>query len=198
MADQLPELLLPDAPAWRAWLGRHHADSPGVRLVLHKKGGTVTKLDYAAALDEALCFGWIDGVAGSRDEGSHLRRFTPRTQRSKWSKNNVEHVARLQSAGLMCPAGQAAVDAAKADGRWEAAYAGQGTAEVPEDLAAAIAANARATAMFEVLTATNRYALIYRVGTVRTAAARAKKIAGFVDMLSRGETPYPQKRRPKD
>lgn len=197
MADLLPELLLPDAPAWRNWLDLNHMDSPGVRLVLHKKGGSVTALDYAAALDEALCFGWIDGVLGRRDEGSYTIRFTPRTLRSKWSKNNVEHVARLQDAGLMRPAGQAVVDAAKGDGRWEAAYAGQGSAVVPDDLAAAIAANAQAAAMFEVLTATNRYALIYRVGTVRTAAARERKIAGFVEMLSRGETPYPQTRRPK-
>ncbi|WP_026556768.1 YdeI/OmpD-associated family protein [Arthrobacter sp. 35W] len=196
MAELLPELLVPDAAAWRDWLAEHHATSPGVRLVLHKKGGNVTSLLYAEALDAALCFGWIDGVAGSRDDGSHLRRFTPRTARSIWSKINVGHIARLQEAGLMQPAGLAAVDAAKADGRWEVAYSGQASSEVPEDLAAAIAANPDAAAMFEVLTATNRYALVYRVGSVKTAATRVKKIAGFVDMLARGETPYPQKRRP--
>ena len=193
---ELPELLLPNAAAWRAWLAENHASSPGVRLVLHKKGGTVTALYYAAALDEALCFGWIDGVVGRRDDGSYLERFTPRTRTSKWSKNNVANIGRLAGAGLLEPAGQAAVDAAKADGRWEAAYAGQANAEVPADLAEAIAANPRAQAMFDVLTAANRYALTYRTTTVRTPAARAAKIARFVDMLAAGDTPYPQKRRP--
>ncbi|MCQ9162861.1 MULTISPECIES: YdeI family protein [unclassified Arthrobacter] len=194
---ELPELLLPDAAAWRAWLADNHASSAGVRLVLHKKGGTVTALDYAAALDEALCFGWIDGVIGRRDAGSYLTRFTPRTRASKWSGNNVRNIERLAAAGRLEPAGQAAVDAARADGRWEAAYAGQSVAEVPADLAAAIAADPQAQAMFEVLTAVNRYALIYRTATVKTPAARAAKIARFVAMLAAGETPHPQKRRPR-
>jgi uncharacterized protein YdeI (YjbR/CyaY-like superfamily) len=193
---ELPELLVPDAPAWQDWLVENHASSPGVRLVLHKKGGTVTALDYAGALDEALCFGWIDGVIGRRDGGSYLTRFTPRTRTSKWSKNNVENIARLFAAGRMQPAGEAAVAAAQADGRWEAAYVGQADAQLPEDLARAIAANPKAQAMFEVLTAVNRYALIYRTTTVKTPAARAAKIAGFVQMLAAGQTPHPQKRRP--
>ncbi|ALE04479.1 hypothetical protein AL755_02030 (plasmid) [Arthrobacter sp. ERGS1:01] len=193
---ELPELLLPDADAWRGWLAEHHASSAGVRLVLHKKGGTVTALDYAGALDEALCFGWIDGLIGRRDDGSYLTRFTPRTRTSKWSKNNVENIARLTAAGRMQPAGQDAVDAAKADGRWEMAYSGQSKAEVPADLADAIAANPKAQAMFEVLTAVNRFALIYRTTTVKTPAARAAKIDRLVAMLASGETPHPQKRRP--
>lgn len=193
---ELPELLLADAAAWRAWLGENHASSPGVRLVLHKKGGSVTDLSYAAALDEALCFGWIDGVAGSRDNGSHLRRFTPRTKASKWSKINTGHFDRLVAEGRMEAAGLAAAEAAKADGRWEAAYAGQASAEVPDDLAAAIAANPQAQAMFDVLTATNRYALIYRTTSVKTPAVRAANVARFVQMLAGGEAPYPQKRRP--
>lgn len=193
---ELPELLLPDAPAWRGWLAGHHAQLPGVRLVLHKKGGSTTTLTYAAALDEALCFGWIDGVAGKRDDGSYLQRFTPRTRTSKWSKINTGHYDRLVAAGRMEPAGVAAADAAKADGRWEAAYSAQSTAELPADLAAAIAANPQAQAMFEVLTATNRYALIYRTASVKTPAVRVAKIARFVDMLAAGQTPYPQKRQP--
>lgn len=193
---ELPELLLPDAAAWRAWLAEHHAQQPGVRLVLHKKGGTTTALTYAAALDEALCFGWIDGVAGKRDDGSYLQRFTPRTRTSKWSKINTGHYDRLVAAGRMEPAGVAAADAAKADGRWEAAYSAQSVAEVPEDLAAAIAANPQAQAMFAVLTAVNRYALIHRTVSVKTPAVRAAKIARFVDMLAAGQTPYPQKRKP--
>lgn len=193
---ELPELLLPDAAAWRDWLAEHHAQQPGVRLVLHKKGGTTTVLTYAAALDEALCFGWIDGVAGKRDDGSYLQRFTPRTRTSKWSKINTGHYDRLVAAGRMEPAGVAAADAAKADGRWEAAYSAQSVAEVPEDLAAAIAANPQAQAMFAVLTAVNRYALIHRTISVKTPAVRAVKIARFVDMLAAGQTPYPQKRKP--
>lgn len=193
---ELPELLVPDLASWRDWLVHNHTTSTGVRLVLHKKGGTVTALDYAAALDEALCFGWIDGVVGRRDEESFVRRFSPRTKSSKWSQINVGHFDRLSLDGRMTPAGVAAADAAKADGRWEAAYAGQASAEIPGELAAAIADSPRAQAMFDVLTATNRYSFIYRIANVKTPAARAANIARFVQMLEAGETPYPQKRRP--
>lgn len=197
MGAELPELLVADASGWRAWLEENHASSPGVRLVLHKKGGNVTGLTYDEALDEALSYGWIDGVIGRRDGDSYLTRFTPRTRRSIWSQNNVRRIARLEEQGRLAPAGRAAVEAAKADGRWEAAYGGQATAEVPEDLAAAIAANPKAQAMFEVLTASNRYALIFRTNAVRTGEARARRIGDFVDMLARQETPHPQKRRPQ-
>lgn len=193
---ELPELLLPDAPAWRAWLEVHHSSSPGVKLVLHKKGGAVTELTYAAALEQALCYGWIDGVVGKRDEHSFVRRFTPRTTASRWSKINVAHFERLTAAGLMHPAGVAAADAAKADGRWAAAYSGQASAGVPADFAAAIAASPRAQSMYETLSATNRYAFYHRIANVKTAAGRQASIARFVAMLERGETPYPQSRQP--
>ena len=196
MAPELPELLLPDADAWRAWLAANHATSRGVWLVQHKKGGAVTSLTYEQALDHALCFGWVDGQIGRRDEGSYVTRFTPRGPKSKWSKLNVANVERLEAAGLMTEAGRAVVESAKADGRWEMAYAGQATAEVPEDLAGAIAANPEAQAMFEALTSVNRYAIIYRLGTVKKPETRARKIAEYVDMLARHETIYPQKRRP--
>lgn len=196
MAPELPELLLPDADAWRAWLAANHATSRGVWLVQHKKGGAVTSLTYEQALDHALCFGWVDGQIGRRDEGSYVTRFTPRGPKSKWSKLNVANVERLEAAGLMTEAGRAVVESAKADGRWEMAYAGQATAEVPEDLAGAIAANPEAQAMFEALTSVNRYAIIYRLGTVKKPETRARKIAEYVDMLARQETIYPQKRRP--
>lgn len=192
---EVPELLVPHAAAWRKWLEKNHETSGGVRLVLHKKGGDVTELTYAAALDEALCFGWIDGVINRRDAGSLVRRFTPRAKKSIWSKINVSHVERLTRAGLMRAAGVAAVDAAKADGRWEVAYSGQATAQLPEDLAHALAANPAAQAMFNVLTSVNRYAVIFRVESVKTPAVREKKIAGFVEMLAAGQTPYPQKRK---
>jgi uncharacterized protein YdeI (YjbR/CyaY-like superfamily) len=196
MAAELRELLVKDAAEWRGWLEQHHADSPGVWLVLHKKGGSVTELDYEAALQEALCFGWIDGQGRRRDAETSFQRMTRRGPKSVWSARNVERVGRLEAAGRMAPAGRAAVESAKADGRWEAAYSGQAAAEVPEDLAAAIAADPRAQAMFEVLTSVNRFALIYRTNSVKQAATRERKIAGFVDMLARFETPYPQSRRP--
>ena len=195
MAEDLPELLLPDVEHWRAWLVEHHLDSPGVWLVLHNKGGTVTSLTYDQALDEALCVGWIDGQVARRDEGSHRQRFTPRRPRSPWSARNVEHVARLAAEGRLLPAGVAAVEAAKADGRWDKAYAGQASAVVPADLAVAIAAEPRAQAMFEILSSGNRYAIIYRVEAAKRADTRARRIAEFVAMLARGETVHPQKRR---
>lgn len=196
MAVELEELLVKDAAEWRAWLEQNHASSPGVWLVLHKKGGSVTELDYETALNEALCFGWIDGQGRRRDDESSFQRMTRRGSKSVWSARNVDRIGRLEAAGRMKEAGQAAVAAAKADGRWEAAYVGQAAAEVPEDLAAAIAADPAAQAMFDVLSSVNRYALIYRTNSVKQASTRARKIAGFVEMLARGETPYPQKKRP--
>ena len=196
MAIELEELLVKDAAEWRAWLEQHHGTSPGVWLVLHKKGGNATELDYEAALQDALCFGWIDGQGKRRDDESSFQRMTRRGPKSVWSARNVDRIDKLEAAGRMTAAGRAAVDAAKADGRWEAAYSGQASAELPEDLAAAIAAEPRAQAMFDVLTSVNRYALIYRTNAVKQAATRERKIKGFVEMLARGETPYPQKKRP--
>jgi len=198
MGADLEELLVPDAAGWRAWLTDHHDSSPGVWLVLHKKGGEVTTLDYEQAVCEALCFGWIDGQNRRRDEGSTFQRMTPRGPRSRWSQTNVARVGRLEDAGLMHESGRAAVRAAQADGRWEEAYAGPATAVVPDDLAEAVAANPDAQAMFEVLTSANRFAMIHRLGAVKRQETRERKIREFVEMLARHETPYPQKRRPKD
>lgn len=191
------ELLLPDSPAWRTWLEEHHADTPAVWLVLTKKGGTLTTLTWQTALDEALCFGWIDGQARRRDEQSSFQRFTPRGPKSRWSLRNVEHIGRLEAEGRMTAAGRAAVEAAKADGRWEAAYAGPATAETPPDLLAAIAAVPEAQAMYDVLTSQNRFALYHRIISLKTEAARARKIEEYVAMLARHETIHPQKRRPQ-
>jgi uncharacterized protein YdeI (YjbR/CyaY-like superfamily) len=196
MANDLAELLVPDAPTWRGWLLEHHAVSPGVRLVLHKKGGEVTRLDYAAALQEALCFGWIDGQVNRRDDGSFYQRFVPRRPKSMWSARNVGYIAALTEAGLMHPAGMAAVDAAKADGRWDAAYAGPATAQTPPDLLAAITANPAALRTYEVLTSQNRFALGFRLGQAKRADTRERRITEFVAMLARGETFYPQKKQP--
>ncbi len=189
---ELDELLLADVAEWRDWLETHQASSPGVRLVLSKVGGTLTSLTYAQALDEALCVGWIDGQRNRRDEASFSQRFTPRTARSAWSARNVEHIARLQEQGRLRPAGLAAVAAAQADGRWAEAYAGPATATVPADFAAAIAADPLAQAQFERLSSQNRYSFLYRLGTVKTPAARARNIERFVGMLARGELFHPQ------
>ncbi|MHA7145786.1 YdeI/OmpD-associated family protein [Arthrobacter sp. TmT3-37] len=195
MKAELPELLLPDALAWRGWLEANHKSSPGVWLIEHKKGGDTTLLTYAQALDEALCYGWIDGQARSRDGGSYFQRFTPRGPRSIWSARNRTYVDRLRAEGRMCAAGERAVAAAQEDGRWERAYAGPATAEVPPELMAAIEADDAALATFRTLSSQNRYALIFRLTQLRTDAAKERNIAKFVAMLSRGETFYPQGRK---
>lgn len=197
MAAELPQLLVADAAEWRDWLTSNHADAPGVWLVLTKKGGTTTTLTYAEAVEEALCFGWIDGQGAKRDAESSLQRMTPRRPRSPWSKVNVERAERLEREGRMHDAGRAQVAAAKADGRWDKAYAGPATSEVPADLLAAIAEAPAAQAWFDVLTSTNRFALTYRLNSVKREETRRRKIAEFVDKLSRGELPHPQKRRPE-
>ena len=193
---ELEELIVADAEALRGWLAKHHAMSAGVWLALTKKGGTVTTLTWQQAVDEALCFGWIDGQARKGDQAISWIRFTPRRPRSAWSRRNVEHVARLEAQGRMLPPGRAAVQAAQADGRWAAAYAPASEAEVPADLMAAIAADPAAQAMFDVLTKANRFALIHRVNSVKRAQTRERKISEFVAMLARRETIYPQKAQP--
>ncbi len=190
------ELIVRDAAAWRAWLAEHNAEPEGVWLVLAKKGTVEpTSLGYDDALEGALCHGWIDGQVKRRDDTTYRQRFTPRRKRSPWSKRNVGIAERLVSEGRMHPAGHAEVERAKSDGRWDAAYAGPATIEVPEDLAAALAAEPKAQELFEQLTSQNRYAVLYRVTTARRAETRRRRIEEFVAMLARGETPHPQKRR---
>lgn len=193
---ELAELIVADADALRTWLSANHATSPGVWLALTRKGGTLTTLTWQQAVDEALCFGWIDGQARKRDEESSWIRFTPRRPRSSWSQRNVANVARLEAQGRMMAPGRAAVEAAKADGRWTVAYAPPSEAEVPADLLAAIAADPAAQAMFDTLTKTNRFALIHRISAAKRAETRERKIREFVAMLARHETIYPQKAKP--
>jgi uncharacterized protein YdeI (YjbR/CyaY-like superfamily) len=193
-----PELVVTDAAAWRDWLRANHADPTGVWLALAKKAAfshpePPTRLTYAEALDEALCHGWIDGQARRRDELTTFQRFTPRRARSPWSARNVGYVARLVDEGRMQQAGLAEVERAKADGRWDVAYAGPATAVVPDDLAVAIAADPAAAAMFERLTSRNRYAMTHRLGQLKRAETRTRRIGEYVAMLARGETIYPQK-----
>jgi uncharacterized protein YdeI (YjbR/CyaY-like superfamily) len=194
MSAEQPDLVLTDAAAWRGWLQEHHADVDGVWLVLAKKGTTApTSLTYDEALEEALCHGWIDGQVRRRDAATYRQRFTPRRRRSSWSQRNVGIVERLVADGRMHPAGIAEIDRAKADGRWQAAYAGRADMEVPSDLAAALAAEPEAQAMFDRLNSQNRYAILYRVTTAKRADTRARRIKEHVAMLARGDTIYPQK-----
>lgn len=192
------ELLVTDAAAWRDWLAGNHATSPGVRLVLAKKGVTEpTRLTYDEALPEALCYGWIDGQLTQRDNLTYRVRFTPRRARSSWSQRNVETTERLIADGRMQPAGLAEVERAQADGRWARAYGGSASIEVPDDLRDALAASPRAQAMWDVLTRANRYAVLYRVHDAKRAETRARRVMQYVEMLARGDTPHPQKRKPE-
>jgi uncharacterized protein YdeI (YjbR/CyaY-like superfamily) len=189
----LPELLVADAAEWRTWLSRHKSKSQGVWLVLAKKGTThPTTLFYNEALDEAICFGWIDGQLGRRDSATFRRRFTPRNARSPWSQRNVAIAERLSASGRMHRSGEGEVQRAKTDGRWNTAYAGQTSVEVPEDLENALAANPRARTMFLKLTSANRYSILYRIGSAKKIETRARRIETFVEMLARGETIHPQ------
>ncbi|MCW2621533.1 MAG: hypothetical protein JWL64_1135 [Frankiales bacterium] len=181
-----------DAAAWERWLAEHHADSPGVRLAIAKKGSGVASVGYADAVEVALCWGWIDGRRDRLDEVHFLQGFSPRRPRSIWSQVNRDKVAALTAEGRMQPAGQAEVDRAKADGRWDAAYASQRTSAVPDDLQAALDADPAAAAFFATLNSQNRYAILFRTGSVKKAETRARKIAEYVAMLARGETIYPQ------
>jgi uncharacterized protein YdeI (YjbR/CyaY-like superfamily) len=195
MVTELPVLTVPHAAAWRAWLGEHHDDAGGVWLVLAKKGtAEPTTLTYDEALEEALAHGWIDGQVQRGDAHTYRQRFTPRRPRSVWSKRNVKIVERLMAEGRMHPAGVAAVKRAQADGRWESAYAGPASAEMPDDFAAALAAEPAAREMFTILSSQNRYAMLYRIQTAKRPDTRQRRIQQFVEMLGRGETIHPQKR----
>ena len=185
----------PDFQAFHDWLAKHHDREPEVWIRMHKKGSGLASIDWGEAVDAGLCWGWIDGVRKSLDERSFLQRLTPRGPKSSWSKINVGKVSVLTAAGLMTAHGLKHIEAAKADGRWDAAYRVK-DAEVPADLQAAIDADPKSRAMFAVLTSQNRFALIFRTGQMKTPAGRARKIADLTAMLARGETPYPQKARP--
>jgi uncharacterized protein YdeI (YjbR/CyaY-like superfamily) len=177
---------------WEGWLDTHHADAPGVWLKLGKKGGVggmpSQSISHPAALDTALCFGWIDGQVRGLDEHFTLRRFTPRRARSKWSQVNCGHIERLTAEGRMRPAGLAQVQAAQADGRWDAAYAPPSSIEVPDDLQAALDAHPDAKTFFATLKTMERYAFLYRLHHVTDPARRAARIEDYIVRLARGET----------
>ena len=188
--DDLPVLAFPDQAAFEAWLETNHETAPGLYVKIAKKGAGEPSLSQAEMVESLLCFGWIDGRVNRLDDTHFLTRVTPRRPTSVWSKRNVEWVGRLLEAGRMRPAGLAAVEAAQADGRWDRAYAGPATITVPDDLAAALAAEPAAQKTFDGLSGTNRYAVLYRVHTAATPQTRAKRIATFVQMLAEGRTPY--------
>jgi len=174
--------------AWAKWLAGHHGDEGGVWLKFAKKGTGVTTVTYAEALEVALCWGWIDAQVKRLDETYYLQRFTPRRSRSRWSKINRENAERLIRAKKMQPPGLAQVEAAKADGRWEAAYDSPAAATVPDDLARALRGNKEAREFFATISSQNRYAILHRIQAAKRAETRARRIAQFVEMLARGET----------
>jgi uncharacterized protein YdeI (YjbR/CyaY-like superfamily) len=181
-------VLFKNARAFEAWLEDHHAASDGLWLQIAKKGSAEPSVTYPEAVEIALCWGWIDGHKKGLDDQHFLQRFTPRRAKSIWSKINVAKVAALIEAGRMQPAGQAQIDAAKADGRWEGAYDGARTAAMPDDLQAALDANPAARQFFATVNASNRYAVLWRVQTAVKPQTRATRIVQLVEMLARGET----------
>jgi uncharacterized protein YdeI (YjbR/CyaY-like superfamily) len=186
--DDLPVLSFAGAEAMGRWLADHHADAAGFWLMVPKKGRSMEGPTYAQALDEALCFGWIDSQKVKYDENYYLQRFTPRTARSKWSKINRKKIEALVAAGRMEEAGLAQVQKAKEDGRWEAAYDSPSTATVPADLQRALETDPAALAFFESLSSANRFAILYRIHEAKRPATRERRIAKYVEMCSRGET----------
>src|SRR5215213_7149447 len=188
LPTDLPVLAFPDQAALEEWLDAEHATAPGLYVRLAKKGSGVPSVTYAELVESALCFGWIYGRSQRLDETSYLQRITPRRPRSVWSQKNVAAVEALIAAGRMRPAGLAAVEAARADGRWERAYAGPATITVPDDLATALAAEPAVRAAFDALDGANRYAVLHRVHTAASPATRAKRIATALDMLREGRT----------
>jgi uncharacterized protein YdeI (YjbR/CyaY-like superfamily) len=187
MADDLPILAFASPAELESWLEDNHVASDGLWLKIAKKGSGVASVNYAEALELALCFGWIDSQKRGFDERYFLQRFTPRRPRGKWSRINRDKAEALIAAGAIRPAGLAEVEAAKADGRWAAAYEGQRNATVPDDLQRELDRNEAARELFAKLDSANRYAIIYRLGEAKKAETRERRLAKFVAMLERGE-----------
>jgi uncharacterized protein YdeI (YjbR/CyaY-like superfamily) len=187
VADELEIILFAEPAELEEWLEANGEDSPGIWLKIAKKGAPERSVTYAEALELALCFGWIDSQKRGHDETHFLQRFTPRRPRGRWSKINREKAEGLEEAGALRPAGAAEIAAAKADGRWEAAYEGQRTAKVPDDLQAELDANPVAASFFSGLDGANRYAITYRLAEAKKPETRARRLAKFVAMLEQGE-----------
>ncbi len=181
----------PDRKAWAKWLDRHHNTSSGIWVRLAKKGSDLVSVTYVEALDEALCYGWIDALKRGESEAAWLQRFTPRGAKSIWSKINRQKALGLIESGQMKPAGLREVERATADGRWEQAYDGARVAEVPPDLEAALAANLEARKFFKTLDSANRYAILWRLQTAKKPETRTRRLAKFVEMLANNEKIHP-------
>ena len=193
MAEQVPDLPvieLASAEAWDEWLAKHHASSPGVWLKIAKKGTGVATLTMPEVIETALCWGWIDGLRHRHDDVYFRQRMTPRKRGSRWSRINRDKAEALIAAGRMQPAGHREVEAARADGRWDAAYSGSSTMTVPDDLTRALRRNAAARRAFEQLDSRNRYAILYRIQDAKRSETRARRIEQFVTMLAEGRTIY--------
>ena len=188
LPTDLPVLAFADQAALEAWLDEHHETAPGLYVKIAKKGSGVPSVNWEQMVEVLLCFGWIDGRANRIDDSFYVQRITPRRPKSIWSRKNVATVERLIAEGRMRPAGMAAVEAAKADGRWERAYAGPATITVPDDLTAALDAVPAARSAFDALNSQNRYAVLHRVHTATTEKTRAKRIAALVEQLAAGGT----------
>jgi uncharacterized protein YdeI (YjbR/CyaY-like superfamily) len=184
----LPVLFFEGETSWRKWLDENYADPSGVWLKFAKKGSGIVSLNYSGALDEALCYGWIDGQSKSMDETYYLQKFTPRRKKSIWSKRNIEKVAELIVAGKMHASGVVAIEAAKADGRWERAYDSSANSTISPDLQAEFGKHPRAQAFYETLNKTNKYAFLWRIQTAKRAETRARHIARTIEMLEAGKT----------
>jgi len=182
-----PELFFETQAAWEKWLDVHHEQPNGIWLKFAKKASGITSTNYAEALDVALCYGWIDGQSKSIDETYYVQKFTPRRAKSMWSKRNIGKVEELIKAGKMTPAGVAAIEAAKADGRWAQAYDSPRNMKVPDDFQAELNKHPKAKELFEKLDKTNRYAVLWRIQTAKKAETRAKRIEQLTAMLDRGE-----------
>ena len=191
LKPSLPIVSFESARDWGKWLAKHHARASGVWLRISKKGSSKASVTYAEALDEALCCGWIDSQKQAYDKSSWLQKFGPRKIASGWSKINTGHAERLRKAGRMKPAGLKEIQAAKRDGRWDAAYDSAGKSVVPSDLQSALDGNARAKVFFGTLDSRNRYAVVFRIQIAKTATTRAKQISKFVQMLERHEKVHP-------
>lgn len=187
MADELPISPFASAAEMEEWFEDNHASSDGIWLKIAKKGSGIPTVTYAEALDLALCFGWIDSQKRGFDERHFLQRFTPRRPRGRWSRINREKAEALIVAGAMRPSGLAEVEAAQGDGRWEAAYAGQHTAKVPDDLQRELDRNEAAADFFASLDGANRYAILYRLEDAKKPETRERRLRKFVAMLERGE-----------
>jgi uncharacterized protein YdeI (YjbR/CyaY-like superfamily) len=191
--DGLPVMPFASPVEWEEWLEGHHAASDGVWIKMAKQGSGIESVRHAEALEIALCFGWIDSRREALDERSFLQRFTPRRARSRWSRINREKAERLIADGRMRPAGFIEVERARADGRWDAAYAGQRSAAVPEDLQRELDSRPAAKAHFDGLSGQNRYAILYRLEEAKRPETRARRLAKFVAMLDAGESIHPSR-----